>query len=74
MVIAANNGEHNNALKRHFTEKSENKDKVSVRVRFWVRFRVRSMVKVRTFVFIDVIVCFMTFLLNVFSAQCRRPQ
>jgi len=60
--------------KHFFAEMPENRDKVSVMVRFWVRIsvRVRTMVRVRTFVFIDGIVYFMAFLRNVFSSQCRR--
>jgi len=59
------------AQKRHCAEKPENRERVSVRVRFWNRVRVRVKDTVRTFAFIDFIVSFIMFLRNVFSAKCR---
>jgi len=59
--------------KRHFVEKIENMDTVSVRVRFWVNIRVRIRIRIWTFIFIDFIVCFMPFQRNVFLRNVVYP-
>jgi len=60
------------AQKRHFEAKSENRDEYGLCLRKRLGLEL-AMARIRTVVFFDVIVCFMMFLRNVFSAQCRRP-